>query len=99
MAPIAWGLLGLVAAGMIGAILSSLDSMMNPSATIVTFDLYQRYMVSLLTQPDEEKAKLTWVGQGILQTLMPKPFFAQESVQVWNTAGRNLRMTPIAMAN
>ena len=58
VAPIGWGLLGLVAAGMIGAILSSLDSMMNSSATIVTFDLYQRYV-----NPEASEKRLIWVGR------------------------------------
>jgi len=58
VAPIGWGLLGLVAAGMIGAILSSLDSMMNSSATIVTFDLYQRYI-----NPGASEKRLVWVGR------------------------------------
>jgi Na+/proline symporter len=56
--PMGWGLLGLVAAGMIGAILSSLDSMMNSSATIVTFDLYQRYV-----NPQASEKRLIWVGR------------------------------------
>jgi solute:Na+ symporter, SSS family len=58
VAPIGWGLLGLVAAGMIGAILSSLDSMMNSSATIVTFDLYQRYI-----NPEASEKRLVWIGR------------------------------------
>jgi SSS family solute:Na+ symporter len=58
VAPIGWGILGLVAAGMIGAILSSLDSMMNSSATIVTFDLYQRYV-----NPQASEKRLVWVGR------------------------------------
>jgi SSS family solute:Na+ symporter len=58
VAPVGWGLLGLVAAGMIGAILSSLDSMMNSSATIVTFDLYQRYV-----NPQASEKRLVWVGR------------------------------------
>ena len=44
IAPIGFGLVGLIAAGMIGAILSSLDSMMNSAATIMTFDLYKKYI-------------------------------------------------------
>ena len=58
VAPIGRGLLGLVAAGMIGAILSSLDSMMNSSATIVTFDVYQRYV-----NPLASERRLVWVGR------------------------------------
>ena len=42
--PAGYGLTGLITAGLIGAILSSLDSMMNSGATIVTFDFYKRYI-------------------------------------------------------
>ena len=44
ISPIGYGLVGLIAAGMIGAILSSLDSMMNSAATIMTFDLYRKFI-------------------------------------------------------
>ena len=39
--PIGYGVLGLVAAGLIGAILSTVDSMLNSAATIITFDVYK----------------------------------------------------------
>ena len=52
------GIMGLIAAGLIGAILSSIDSMMNSSATIVTFDIYQRYL-----DPDASDRRLIWVGR------------------------------------
>jgi len=42
--PLKYGLAGLVAAGVVGAILSSLDSMMNSAATIITYDIYKRYI-------------------------------------------------------
>ncbi len=58
IAPLGWGLLGLVAAGMIGAILSTIDSMMNSSATIITFDVYQRYV-----NPEASERRLIWIGR------------------------------------
>jgi len=58
IAPLGWGLLGLVAAGMIGAILSTIDSMMNSSATIITFDIYQRYV-----NPEASERRLIWIGR------------------------------------
>lgn len=58
VAPVGFGLVGLVAAGLVGAILSSLDSMMNSAATIVTFDVYQRYV-----DPKASERKLIWVGR------------------------------------
>ncbi len=42
--PIGTGIVGLISAGLIGAILSSIDSMMNSAATIVTIDVYKRYV-------------------------------------------------------
>ena len=39
--PIGYGVLGLVAAGLIGAILSTVDSMLNSAATIITFGVYK----------------------------------------------------------
>ena len=44
VAPIGFGLVGLIAAGVFGAILSSIDSMLNSEATLVTFDIYKRYL-------------------------------------------------------
>ncbi|MEE2843920.1 MAG: sodium/solute symporter [Planctomycetota bacterium] len=43
ISPIGFGLVGLIAAGVIGAILSSIDSMMNSAATIISVDIYKRY--------------------------------------------------------
>ena len=40
--PIGYGVLGLVAAGLIGAILSTVDSMLNSAATIITFGVYKK---------------------------------------------------------
>lgn len=58
ISPIGYGLVGLIAAGMIGAILSSLDSMMNSAATIMTFDLYKKYV-----NPDASDKKLISIGR------------------------------------
>lgn len=58
VAPVGFGLLGIVAAGLMGAILSSIDSMMNSAATIVTFDVYQRYF-----HPGASEKQLIWVGR------------------------------------
>jgi SSS family solute:Na+ symporter len=58
VAPMGYGLVGLIAAGMLGAILSSLDSMMNSAATIVTFDVYKRYI-----NPAASEKQLIRVGR------------------------------------
>ena len=41
--PIGTGIVGLMMAGVIGAILSSIDSMMNSAATLVAVDIYKRH--------------------------------------------------------
>jgi SSS family solute:Na+ symporter len=58
ISPLGYGLVGLIAAGMIGAILSSLDSMMNSAATIMTFDLYKKFV-----NPKANDRKLISIGR------------------------------------
>lgn len=58
VAPIGAGAVGLVATGLVGAILSSLDSMMNSAATLVTFDIYKRYW-----HPEASDKQLIRVGR------------------------------------
>lgn len=58
VAPVGFGLVGIVAAGLIGAILSSIDSMLNSAATIVTKDFYQRYF-----RPGASEKELVRFGQ------------------------------------
>jgi len=52
------GLVGLVLAGLVGAILSTIDSMMNSSATLFTFDIYKKYL-----RPDASEQRLIAVGR------------------------------------
>ncbi len=56
--PAGYGLVGLITAGLIGAILSSIDSMMNSGATLFTFDFYQRFI-----RPDANDERLIFVGR------------------------------------
>ena len=56
--PLGYGLAGIVAAGLIGAILSSIDSMLNSAATIVTFDFYKKYL-----KPSADERELILVGR------------------------------------
>lgn len=58
IAPLGFGIVGLVAAGLIGAILSSLDSMMNSTSAIVTHDVYKRFI-----NPDATNRQLIFVGR------------------------------------
>lgn len=56
--PAGYGLIGLISAGLIGAILSSIDSMMNSAATLFTIDVYKRYI-----KPDARDQDLIRVGR------------------------------------
>jgi SSS family solute:Na+ symporter len=58
VAPVGYGLAGLVAAGLIGAILSSVDSMLNSAATLITFDIYKRFI-----KPHATEKELIRVGR------------------------------------
>ncbi len=52
------GMTGLMLAALIAAIMSSLDSMLNSTATIFTVDLYHRHM-----RPDSSQRHLIFVGR------------------------------------
>ena len=56
--PAGYGLVGLITAGLIGAILSSIDSMMNSGATLLTFDFYRRFV-----NPGASQRRLIQVGR------------------------------------
>ena len=56
--PAGYGLVGLITAGLIGAILSSIDSMMNSGATLFTFDFYKRFI-----RPEANNRQLILVGR------------------------------------
>jgi solute:Na+ symporter, SSS family len=56
--PVGYGLIGIIGAGLIGAILSSIDSMMNSAATIVTFDVYKKYI-----KPDASDDEMIRAGR------------------------------------
>lgn len=65
VAPIGFGIVGVIAAGMFGAILSSLDSWLNSSATLITFDFYKRYLKS-----DASEKHLVFVGRVLVFCLL-----------------------------
>ena len=56
--PLGSGIIGLISAGLIGAILSSIDSMMNSAATIITIDVYKKYI-----NPDASDKKMIFIGR------------------------------------
>jgi len=65
LAPIGLGLIGLVAAGVIGAILSSIDSMMNSAATIISVDIWKRFV-----NPQASDKELIVIGKLSIVALM-----------------------------
>lgn len=42
--PAGYGILGIIGAGLLGAIISSIDSMMNSAATLATIDIYKKHI-------------------------------------------------------
>ena len=52
------GMKGLLLAALFGAIQSSIDSVMNSTSTIVTLDLYKKFL-----KPDADEASLTRMGK------------------------------------
>ena len=69
--PAGYGLVGIIGAGLIGAILSSIDSMMNSAATIVTIDIYQKYIKPEATDKELIRAgRISIIGFVVLATLL-----------------------------
>lgn len=58
------GILGLVLAGLIAAMMSSIDSALNSASTLVTMDFY------IKMNPDASQKKLMWVGRGVTFVFM-----------------------------
>lgn len=56
--PLGTGVVGLIMAGVIGAILSSIDSMMNSAATLVAVDVYKRHL-----NPQADERRMILVGR------------------------------------
>ena len=59
------GLTGIMFAALFGAVMSSLDSMLNSAATIFTIDLYQRFRA-----PDASQERLVTVGRAATAALV-----------------------------
>jgi SSS family solute:Na+ symporter len=63
--PPGYGLVGLVMAGLVAGILSTIDSMMNSTATLFTFDIYKKYI-----RPEASEIRLIWVGRVAMMTMV-----------------------------
>jgi hypothetical protein len=59
------GLVGLVAAGLIGAILSSVDSMLNSASTLITFDFYKKFI-----NPKANDKELVRMGRWLIVVMV-----------------------------
>ena len=65
LVPAGYGLVGLVMAGLVGGILSTIDSLMNSTATLFTFDIYRKYV-----HPNASEKRLIWVGRAAMIVLV-----------------------------
>lgn len=63
--PMGYGLMGIIVAGLIGAILSSIDSLVNSTSTLITFDLYKKYL-----RPDATDEQLLPLGKWMIAILI-----------------------------
>ncbi len=63
--PQGYGLVGLVMAGLVGGILSTIDSMMNSTATLFTFDIYRKYV-----DRQASEMRLIWVGRVAMMVMV-----------------------------
>jgi SSS family solute:Na+ symporter len=63
--PPGYGLVGVVMAGLVAGILSTIDSMMNSTATLFTFDIYKKYV-----RPDASEMRLIWVGRAAMMLMV-----------------------------
>lgn len=63
--PPGYGLVGLVMAGLVAGILSTIDSMMNSTATLFTFDIYKKYV-----RPEASEMRLIWVGRAAMMLMV-----------------------------
>jgi len=63
--PAGYGLVGVVMAGLVAGILSTIDSMMNSTATLFTFDIYKKYI-----RPEASEMRLVWVGRIAMMSMV-----------------------------
>jgi SSS family solute:Na+ symporter len=82
--PTGYGLVGVVMAGLVAGILSTIDSMMNSTATLFTFDIYKKYV-----RPEASEMRLIWVGRGAMMLMVGAAialslYFGQEKGGIFN---------------
>jgi SSS family solute:Na+ symporter len=82
--PTGFGLVGLVMAGLVAGILSTIDSMMNSTSTLFTFDIYKKYV-----RPDASEMRLIWVGRASMMLMVATAiglslYFGREKGGIFN---------------
>lgn len=93
--PSGYGLVGIVMAGLVAGILSTIDSMMNSTATLFTFDIYKKYV-----RPDASEQRLVWVGRFAMMLMVSAAiglslYFGQARGGIFNTmADYNAYLVP-----
>jgi SSS family solute:Na+ symporter len=86
--PTGYGLVGVVMAGLVGAILSTVDSMMNSTATLFTFDIYQKYV-----RPGASEQRLIWVGRAAMTVLVAVAIWLSLVFRDTQQGGRSIFLT------
>jgi SSS family solute:Na+ symporter len=93
--PPGYGLVGIVMAGLVAGILSTIDSMMNSTATLFTFDIYKKYI-----RPDASEWRLVWVGRFAMMAMVALAiglslYYGQTKGGIFNTmADYNAYLVP-----
>ncbi len=93
--PAGYGLVGVVMAGLVAGILSTIDSMMNSTATLFTFDIYKKYI-----RPTASEMRLVWVGRGAMMLMVAAAiglslYFGRAKGGIFNTmADYNAYLVP-----
>ncbi len=65
LVPAGYGLVGIIVAGLVGAILSSVDTLLSSGSTLITFDIYKRYI-----RKDATEQQLIGFGRYVIFTLI-----------------------------
>lgn len=93
--PPGYGLVGVVMAGLVAGILSTIDSMMNSTATLFTFDIYKKYI-----RPGASELRLVWVGRAAMMMMVTTAiglslYFGKSKGGIFNTmADYNAYLVP-----
>jgi SSS family solute:Na+ symporter len=93
--PSGYGLVGVVMAGLVAGILSTIDSMMNSTATLFTFDIYKKHI-----RPDASEMRLVWVGRVAMMLMVAAAiglsvYFGDSKGGIFNTmADYNAYLVP-----